>query len=171
MATRTPKEDTIYVRNRRPNTVVFSHDGIRYSLDRRGSRADSVSLPADATNNSTISRWLKTGILEKITKDSFMQLAARKVDVEPNPYLKRPVRSQSKGELQMGPAEADTTRSLTQITDVGVHKAASPNVEWAGDLMTTEEELEDFIPDIEDQQNYPSKHREEDVARRKQMGY
>jgi hypothetical protein len=155
-------EQTLYVRNRRPNRVVVSFSGVRYVIERRGSREDSVSLPAEAANDSVVSRWLKTGILEKITKDQFMTLAARTVDVNPAPYLKRPVREQNRRDLGLHPAEADTTRSLTQISDKEVSKAASPNLEWAGDLMSTEEEIEEFLPEQQgDTRNYPSKHRDD----------
>ena len=163
---------TLFVRNRRPNRVVFSYAGARYTLERRGAREDSVSLPAEAANDPLVGRWLKQGILEKINRESFMRLASRTVDTRTSEFLKRhPMRTPgSPGELALSPADADTTRSLTQVTDGNVHKSASPNLEWAGELMSTEEELDEFLPDQEEGRNYPSKHRDDDSERR-QMGY
>jgi hypothetical protein len=164
-------ESTLYLRNRRPNRVVLNYAGSRFVLERRGSREDSVSLPADAAKDTTISRWLKQGILEKISKDSFMRLGARTVDTPTAQFIKRPVRDQRRRDLTLHPADGDTTRSLSQIKDSEVSKSATPNLEWAGDLMTTEEELDEFPEESEKMANYPSKHRDDEEARRKQMGY
>jgi len=164
-------EQTLFVRNRRPNRVVFSYAGNRYVLERRGSREDSTSLPADAKNDVTISRWIKQGVLEKISRDEFMRLGARTVDTPTAGFLKRPVRDQRHRDLRLHPAEADTTRSLTQIEDREVHSNASPNLEWAGELMSTAEELETMPEESEKMPNYPSKHRGDDEAVRRQMGY
>lgn len=76
--------DTVYLRNMRPNRVVLQHAGLRVVLERRGSREDSVSLPAEALNESTIARWLRASMIEEITKDSFLELAARTDAYDPN---------------------------------------------------------------------------------------
>lgn len=170
------EEKALYVRNRRPNRVVIPAvaGGPRHLLERRGSREDSVALPAEVENHPTISRWIKTGILEKISKDAFMRLGARTIDVEPNQYLERRIRNNPRGELAMRPAEADSTKSLTQIVDTDVHKAAIPHVEWAGELMSTDEEIESMPELFESgggEKNYPSRHRGDQEERRRQMGY
>jgi hypothetical protein len=175
------REDALYVRNGRPNMIVFTVAGVRYALQHRGNRQDSVALPLEAANDTTISRWLKIGQLEKISKDSFMALGARTVDVLPNEYLKRPVRglNKSDGNLDVpmvvadkaGGKEQNTAGTLTHIKDGDVQKQVREGVsaKWAGDLMSTEEELEEFTPEHEAEANYPSHHRGDDA--RKQMGY
>lgn len=99
-----------------------------------------------------------------------MKLGARTVDVLPNEYLRRDVRSPRAYDVNMRPADADTTKSLTQVDEKDVHKAVRDHStpKWAGDLMSTEEELED-MDFTHDHQQYPSHHRDDDV--RRQMGY
>lgn len=164
------KEETVFIRNRRPNIVVINYAGQRFALQRRGHREDSVSLPADALNDTTISKFLKQGRLEKISQDSFMRLGARQIDIEANQYLKRPMRDSKHTDLIMYPADSDTTRSPSSIRDADIRKSGTPNLEWSGDLMTTEEELEEMDYSAPEQ-NYPSHHRDNDEAVRKQMGY
>lgn len=164
------EESTLYVRNGRPNMVAFTYAGQRYTLDRRGTRTDTTALPAEAVSDSVIARWMKSGILEKISRDSFMKLAARQVDVEPSQFLKRPVRDGKKADLIMHSAVADATHSKTTVRTEDVRKTATPKLEWAGELMSTEEELEEM--DYESSEaNYPSHHRDSDEAARRQMGY
>jgi hypothetical protein len=174
-------EEALYVRNGRPNMIVFNYGGVRYALQHRGNRQDSTALPKEAINDLTISRWLKIGQLEKISKESFMALGARTVDVLPNEYLKRPVRGLNKndGNLDIpmvvadkaGGKEQNTAGTLTHLKDGDVQKQVREGVsaKWAGDLMSTEEELEEFLPEQEEQANYPSKHRGDEA--RQQMGY
>lgn len=164
---------TLYVRNGRPNRIVFHFDGVRYLLEHRGNRQDSTALPAEAGNDQQIARWLQNGQLEKISRDSFMKLGSRTVDILPNEYLKRDVRAQGGGlAIPMVAADSDTTRSRSQVADGDVHKMVRDNVspKWAGDLMSTEEELEtaEFAAQ-QTQPNYPSKNRDDDA--RRQLGY
>lgn len=169
--------EEIYVRNGRPNTVVVKYGDLRIPLAHRGglgrdlreSPGDSCALPGDAATDPTISRWLKNGTLEKISKEAYLSLRARNVEVLPNKYLAQSVRSPRGGAVPMDAAEADTTKTRTYVADANVHKSVrEARPEWAGELMTTEEELEEM--EIERQeQNYPSKHRDED--QRRQMGY
>jgi hypothetical protein len=164
------KDDALFVRNGRPNKVVFHYNGVRYPLEHRGNRNDSTSLPADAETDPQVSRWLRNGQLEKISRDAFMKLGTRKVDVLPNEFLKRPVRTGKGVGVEMIAAEADTTRSKTQLNDKDVIGTVRENVtpKWAGDLMSTEEELESM--DFSAQQaDYPSKHRGDNDNR--QRGY
>jgi hypothetical protein len=165
------KEDTLYVRNGKPNRTVFHFNNVRYLLEHRGNRADSVSVPIEALSDPLISRWLKNGQLERISKESFMRLNARKVDVLPNTYLKRhEMRSGNAWGVPMEHADADATRSKTQIPDKEVHKTVREKLtpQWAGDLMSTEEELE-TLDLTQEHLSYPSKHR--DDSERRQMGY
>ena len=99
-----------------------------------------------------------------------MKLGQRRVEVLPNEFLKRSeVRTPRGDAVKMSPAEADVSRSNTQVNDGDVHKAVRERLtaKWAGDLMSTDEELEEFRPTEE--ANYPSRHRDDD--RRRQMGY
>lgn len=165
------KDDALYVRNGHPNRVVINYQGTRFPLEHRGNRKDSIALPKAAENDHDIARWLKNGTLERISRDAFMKLGARKVDVLPNEYLKRNVRDPRRADVVMHPAEADATRSPTQVNDGDVHKSVRENLkpEWAGDLMSTEEELEVFDPHGDMADDYPSKHRDDGV--RRAMGY
>lgn len=160
------KETTVYLRNKRPNGIVFYHDGVRHKLEHRGHRQDSVALPADALNEPQISRWLQIGQLEKITKDDFMKLGARTIDVRPNEYLKRPMREGRGTEVPMRKADSDTTGSLSVVEETDVTRVVRGTLspQWAGDLMSTEEEIEEFGYGEQNQNdNYPSKHREDDT--------
>jgi len=74
------QDTTFYVRNWRPNSVMFRYSGLKYVLERRGDRQDTAALPVDARGNPTVTRWLRSGILEEITKDDFVELAARVTD-------------------------------------------------------------------------------------------
>ena len=163
-------DKTLYVRNGRPNRIVFHAGGVRYMLEHRGNRQDSAALPADAAQEPQVVRWLQSGQLEKISRESFMALGARQVDTLPNEFLKRDVRATNAHDVKMKPAEADATKTLSQVDEGDVHKTVRNRLrpEWAGDLMTTEEELE-TLDITQKHQAYPSKHRDDGV--RRQMGY
>lgn len=174
----TQKEKTLYVRNARPNTLRFKFNDVSYFLRHRGSREDSTAMPIEAENDNTIARFLKQRILERITQDQFTRLAARTIDVLPNEYIKQSIRQAGYKELDLHNAsklyeasQDDTSGKKTMINEKEVSKRVTPNLEWSGDLMTTEEELEDFIDFSAKTNSYPSKHRDDDEARRKQMGY
>ena len=168
-------KDLIYVRNARPNKVVFHFDGTRYPLEHRGHRGDSTALPAEAAQDSLISRWIQQGQLEKISKEAFMQLGARTIDVLPNEYLAQPMRAgrgAGAGVVPMVNAESDTSKGLSQLRDADVFKQVREGVspKWGGDLMSTEEEIES--PEFTNAQdraknNYPSKNRDDT----RQAGY
>lgn len=175
MATAT-EDKTLYVRNARPNTVIFTAGGVRHKLEHRGNRQDSAALSPDAANEPIVVRWIQNGQLEKISRDAFMALGTRTIDTLPNEFLDRSVRKQNARDLELINAgksssnEQNTTGALTHISDGDVHKAVRDRLtpKWAGELMTTDEELED-LADIQATQNYPSKHRDSDT--RRQMGY
>jgi hypothetical protein len=156
------KEDTLYLRNARPNRVVFKYADVRYVLEHRGNRQDTVALPIEAEKDTLISRWLIAQQLEKITKDQFHKLATRSVDLLPNQFLKRSVRDNRAGDIKLVKAEGDGSGTLTAIDQKQVHSGVTQNArpEWGGDLMSTEEELEDGQFDqVVTNTNYPSKHR------------
>lgn len=76
--------DTIYLRNNRPNRVVLQYAGLRVVLERRGSREDTASFPADALSDPTIARWLRADRVEQISKEQFLDLSARTDAFDPN---------------------------------------------------------------------------------------
>ncbi len=162
-------QDTlIYVRNARPNKVIFYYAGVRYPLEHRGHRGDSVALPAEAAQDGTISRWLQQGQLEKISRDSYMKLGARTVDILPNEYLAQPMRSgrgAAAGVVPMQNAEGDTSKGLSTVKDADVFRSVREGLspKWGGDLMSTEEELDspEFTNQQDNKANYPSKNRED----------
>lgn len=165
------KETTLYVRNARPNGIVFHFDGVRYALKHRGHREDSVALPSEAANDGQISRWLQMGQLEKISKEAFMKLGQRTVDVLPNEYLKRTMREGRGIEVPMVKADSDTTGTPSVVVDKDVSRVVKGvlSPQWAGDLMSTDEELES--PEFQNQQtpaSYPSKNRDGDT---REYGY
>lgn len=71
------QDNTFYVRNWRPNRLVFKYAGLKYVLERRGDRQDTVALPIDAQSDPTIARWLKSDMLENIERDDYIELASR----------------------------------------------------------------------------------------------
>lgn len=163
------KEDTLYLRNARPNRIAFVYGGHRYLLEHRGNRADSTSLPIEAAQDATVSRWLKNGQLEKISQNAFMKLGTRQVDVVPTEFLKQQNLTRSKGVGMKAPDKLTGYTQLNQLEQDDVHETVrKTRLEWAGDLMTTDEELE--VTDYESKEhNYPSKHRGSDA--RREMGY
>lgn len=154
-------EQVLYVRNARPNMVIFKFNDVRYVLQHRGNRADSVPLPEEARKDNLISRWLKNGQLEEISKEAFMQLGKRSVDVLPNEFLKRDVRNNRAADLKLVTDKDDASGLKVNIVPGDatktVNKISRP--EWAGELMTTEEELELFSYEDQGNANYQSKHR------------
>ena len=163
------KESTVYLRNKRPNGVVFHFDGIRYKLEHRGHRQDSVAVPAEALQDGQINRWVQLGQLEKISKESFMKLGQRTVDVLPNEFLKRSMREGRGIEVPMRKADSDTTGSLSVVEEGDVTRVVRDHVspKWAGDVMSTDEEIEEYGYDNQnEQQNYPSRHRDGDTRER-----
>lgn len=97
----TKKEDTLYVRNARPNRLVLKFNGLREVLEHRGNRKDSIALPGELREDSEIARWLRNGQLEEISKEAFLQLGRRSIDVLPNEFLKRDVRNNKSADLRL----------------------------------------------------------------------
>lgn len=145
--------DILYVRNRRPNAVLVRVDGIKYTVERRGSREDSAALPGAWRSDPGVSAFLHQGILEEISKDAFMALGSRPEDtiVEdrqgrakkvPGP-TDLPLVERSANEVNV-PINPDDHRQPTVITDETLRKTAylrSPNPEFEGEIPSTEEDL------------------------------
>jgi len=72
-----------YLRNRRPNRFNVRVEGLSLQLERRGHRADSVSIPDSAFKSVGIARSIRDGYLEEIKEDEFFTLQARDVEDEP----------------------------------------------------------------------------------------
>jgi hypothetical protein len=164
-------DNIVYLRNARPNQVIFHYDGLRYKLEHRGNRNDTVALPAGALNDRDISRWVQVKQLEVISKDSFVKLATRTVDILPNEFLQQPIRRGKGVEVPMVRAEGDISGTKTQIVEADAMKTVKNTItpKWGGDLMSTEEELDsgDF-QNAQTEPNYPSRHREGDT---REAGY
>lgn len=158
----TAKETTLYLRNARPNRIVFNYDGVRYRLEHRGNRADSVALSIKAKDDPEILRWIRIGQLEEIGKEAFMQLGKRAIDVLPNEFLKRDVRNNKSADLSLMQNKDDASGSKLDVDPKEVTKKINDNSrpQWAGDLMTTEEELESGSFEYQSTDSYPSRHRD-----------
>jgi hypothetical protein len=144
--------DILYIRNNRPNAVLVRVDGIKYTVERRGSREDSAALPGDWRNKPPVSTFLHQGILEEISKDAFMQLGSRPEEtiVEERGRPKRipgptdlPLLERAANEVNI-PINPDDHRQPTVITDEDLRKTMklrSPNPEFAGEVPSTAEDL------------------------------
>jgi hypothetical protein len=146
------KEDAIYVRNTRPVGVVLKlGKDIRYNLAYRGHRQDAIALPAEAANDREIARWLGEGRLEQISKEAYVRLAKRQMD-QPRP-------DQTVGTSVNIKINPEDHRRPTIGAERDFKTNSTPTVRLAGDLLSTEEELE--LLEIQGGQdvNYPSKYR------------
>jgi hypothetical protein len=128
-------EGTLYLRNLRPNRVILKYAGLREVLERRGAREDTTSLPAEARNEPLIARWLRAGMIEEISKEDFLELAASGDLFDPQnrsedePKLKNTVRDPRVPQVPMA---HDNSATPTVIdTDKIDKKLLSPQVEWA----------------------------------------
>ena len=138
------QDNTFYVRNWRPNRVVFKYSGLKYVLERRGDRQDTTALPLDAKSDPTIARWLKVNILEDITKDEFIELASRTSD---GPFT--PLRSRAK-EVDIPienrqSAEPTTIKSELMDNQEWRQKYLSPNLQYMTEPETTSEADAEFL--------------------------
>lgn len=126
--------ETIYIRNLRPNRVILKYADLREVLERRGSREDSTSLPADSKNDPIISRWLSAGMIEEISKEDFLSLTSSLESFDPNrrnenePALKNNTRSKAV------PMSHDNSATPTVIdTDVIDRTLLSPKLDYQVD--------------------------------------
>lgn len=109
--------DVIHVRNGRPNRLIVKYAGVKFLLERRGSREDTTSLPAEAENDPIVARFLRQGFLEKISKEAFMTLNERTEDQR----LALDVKRANEIEVPMGHAASQTP---TVIADKDLQETA-----------------------------------------------
>ncbi len=134
------QDNTFYVRNWRPNAVVFKYAGLKYVLERRGDRKDTVALPNDAKSDSVVARWLRINILEEISREDFVELAARVTD---GPF--GPLRSRAK-EVDIPIEKRNSDRPTTIPTELiddqkWRSEYLSPHLEYMTPPTSTEEEM------------------------------
>lgn len=133
--------DTIYLRNRRPNRVVLRYAELRVVLERRGSREDSVSLPADALQDATIARWLRSEMIEQISKEAFLELASRADAFDPNTRSEdEPITATDIRKAEI-PMSTDPRTPTVIDTDKIDRSMLTPRVEFAETQPDTNEEL------------------------------
>lgn len=145
--------DIVYVRNKRPNAVLIRVDGIKYTVERRGSREDSAALPGDWKNKPPVSTFLMQGVLEEISKDAFMALGSRPEEtiIEERGRPKRipgptdlPLVERAADEVNIPINNPEESREPYIITEADLRKTAnlrSPNPAFAGEIPSTEEDI------------------------------
>ena len=145
--------DIVYVRNNRPNAVLIRVDGIKYTVERRGSREDSAALPGDWKNKPPVSTFLMQGVLEEISKDAFMALGSRPEEtiVEERGRPKRvpgptdiPLVERSADDVNIPINNPEESREPYIITEADLRnttKLRSPNPAFAGEVRSTEEDI------------------------------
>lgn len=74
-----------YIRNRRPNQVTLklyprTQNQIVFKLERRGTMADSLAVPAEAFTDNGFLRNIQKGTIEEISEAIFMGLGTRLED-------------------------------------------------------------------------------------------
>lgn len=134
--------EVLYIRNKRPNAVLIRYetDGgkqVKFTVERRGSREDTIALPGELKQDPTVASFLNRGILEEISKDEFMTLGERK-EGRPAFALKK-----SADELNLPMSNADA-REPFQILDKTITDSKhlrSPHPEFAERTPSTTEEI------------------------------
>ena len=150
--------DNLYIRNLRPNRIVikYSKAKLRFHVDRRGTRNDTLALPIDAKTDADIARWLRIGQIEEITQEQYMELSAREVDgveqrVDTDVFKKQPSvalpNRDYNEELDLKMPNAIPKKLLD---DMNFKKETmSPKLEFADEPLSTEEELAALKPQKE----------------------
>ena len=137
------KDSTFYVRNWRPNRLVFKYAGLKYILERRGDRQDTVALPVDAQSDPTIARWLKSSMLEDIQRDDYIELASR---VTEGPFGE--LRSRAKDvDIPIEDRTSDQPTTIrTELLDNQEwrRKHLSPNLEFRDKPKSSADEVADI---------------------------
>lgn len=129
--------EVLYVRNTRPNAVLVKHNGIKYTVERRGSREDTVTLPADAKDDPTVANFLQKGILEEISKEAFMRLGERSEG-------RAAFALKKSGEEVNLPHSGETAREPFVLADKVIDESKylrTPRPEFAERVPSTAEEL------------------------------
>lgn len=137
--------DILYVRNCRPNATLIrvgtSGTGsvpMVYTLERRGSREDTVALPGEFRNEPVVARFLHSGMIEEISKEQFLNLGVR-LSSDNNYHVKERAAS----EVNV-PMADESSRTPTVIADADITKGAelrTPRPEFSHPIRTTEEDL------------------------------
>ena len=145
--------DIIYVRNNRPNAVQIRVDGVRYTVERRGSREDSAALPGDWRNKPPLSTVVMQNVLEEISKDAFMALGTRPEEtiVEERGRPKRvpgptdiPLVERAASEVNIPINNPEFSKEPYLITEADLRNTAklrSPNPSFDGEVPTTEDDI------------------------------
>lgn len=129
--------EVLYVRNTRPNAVLIKYEGNKFPVERRGSREDTIALPADAESDPVVASLITRGIIEKISKDAFYALDARSEG--------RPAFALKKGgeqvNLPMNHADSRTPMLIEdEVLNASKH-LRSPHPEFAERVPSTVEEM------------------------------
>lgn len=134
------EDNTFYVRNWRPNRIVFKYTGLKYILERRGSREDTTALPLDAKSDPVIARWMKIGVLEEISRDNFVELASR---VKDGPFGALTSKARQVDiPIEKGTEPRPTTISYDLIdSEEWKREYLSPSINFTTPPLSTEEEL------------------------------
>ena len=132
--------DVLYVRNTRPNAVLIRVGGIKYTAERRGSREDSLALPGDWRNDPIVATFLQQGVIEEISKETFMTLGSRPDGVTEIPLKERKAAT----EVNIPINNPEESRQPYLITEEDLRKSTplrSPRPEFATEVPTTQEDL------------------------------
>jgi hypothetical protein len=144
---------TVYVRNWRPNQLIFKHAGIKITLNRRGTRDDNVALPDEALSNTDVARFLRNGKLEQISEEAFQNLASRSED-ETMPAI-----SKKKIERLVISKEPPKDSPLTSYPFVAqeleARQVRSPELEWETPPEPSQPEFKKAVNESEPQTNDP----------------
>jgi hypothetical protein len=127
---------TLYVRNWRPNQLMFKHAGVKILLNRRGTRDDNVALPDEAMSNPVVARFLRTGKLERISEEGFHLLATRQDD-EVMPGIK--TIQPEKVTIDSKPSDPNSPLQSTPtfVEAFNKREVRSPQLEWETDPEPT----------------------------------
>lgn len=87
-------DDVKFIRNLRPNGVNIRVAGLKLHLNRRGAVADSIAVPLTAFADRGFQANFARGVIEEISKDTFLSLAQRIEDEPQGTIRPRPVRYQ-----------------------------------------------------------------------------
>lgn len=142
----------LYVRNLRPNAVLVKIGGLKYTVERRGFREDTVALPPEAREDPVVSTFLQRNILEEISKETFMTLATRPentITVGPDKKQRREdvlplVPRKAETEVNIPINNPEESRTPFLITDENIRdsgKLRSPRPEFKDSVPTTEEDI------------------------------
>ena len=129
----------LFVRNMRPNATRVKFAGVAQTLTRRGTREDTTALPAEAANDPIISRFIRQGILEKLSKEAFMALGERTEDTRIPTRSHRDVAEEVA--VQMNPEDSREPFLITDESMAASKHLRSPNIEFAKPVEETDVEL------------------------------